>query len=169
MSSGATTGCLSCFVALRLFRYAKNVRAETKNARRNVLVRSIDQADHRNHCGHANPTPSSVSMLRSLCAHKLDVAIFTASEKFIDRFAVVAETDGFAVVLEKTTSRRSMQLYQAGPWTGLCGNATSYHTQRSGSELPLERVNPQGSAMDSLQSASAWPAFRSASTAQRGL
>jgi hypothetical protein len=43
-------------------------------------------------------TPSSVSTLRSLCAHKLDVAIFTASEKFIDRFAVVLDKDRFAVV-----------------------------------------------------------------------
>src|SRR5258707_11021836 len=48
-------------------------------------------------------TPSSVSTLRSLCAHKLDVAIFTASEKFIDRFAVVAdEEDHFAVVADDT-------------------------------------------------------------------
>src|SRR5258707_4756372 len=46
-------------------------------------------------------TPSSVSTLRSLCAHKLDVAIFTASEKFIDRFAVVPEKDRFAVALDE--------------------------------------------------------------------
>jgi hypothetical protein len=46
-------------------------------------------------------TPSSVSTLRSLCAHKLDVAIFTASEKFIDRFAVVPEKERFAVVLDE--------------------------------------------------------------------
>jgi hypothetical protein len=36
-----------------------------------------------------------------LCAHKLDVAIFTASEKFIDRFAVVVDEDRFAVVVDE--------------------------------------------------------------------
>jgi hypothetical protein len=36
-----------------------------------------------------------------LCAHKLDVAIFTASEKFIDRFAVVPDKDRFMVVPDK--------------------------------------------------------------------
>ena len=36
-----------------------------------------------------------------MCAHKLDVAIFTASEKFIDRFAVVVEENRFAVVTEE--------------------------------------------------------------------
>src|SRR5258708_3937161 len=41
-------------------------------------------------------TPSKVSTLRNLCAHKLAVAIATASEKFIDRFAVVLEEDRFA-------------------------------------------------------------------------
>jgi hypothetical protein len=46
-------------------------------------------------------TPRRVSTLRNLCAHKLDVAIFTASEKFIDRFAVVPEKDRFAVVVYK--------------------------------------------------------------------
>ena len=46
-------------------------------------------------------TPKSVRTLRNLCAHKLEVAIATASEKFIDRFAVVLEEDGFAVVLEE--------------------------------------------------------------------
>src|SRR6266436_6481521 len=45
-------------------------------------------------------TPRSVSTLRSLCAHKLDVAIATASERFIDRFAVVLDGDRFAVVLD---------------------------------------------------------------------
>jgi hypothetical protein len=33
-----------------------------------------------------------------LCAHRLEVAIATASEKFIDRFAVVPDVDRFAVV-----------------------------------------------------------------------
>jgi hypothetical protein len=46
-------------------------------------------------------TPKSVNTLRSLCAHKLEVAIATASEKFIDRFAVVPEGDCFAVVSDK--------------------------------------------------------------------
>ena len=46
-------------------------------------------------------TPRSVSTLRSLCAHKLDVAIATASERFIDRFAVVLDGDRFAVVLDE--------------------------------------------------------------------
>src|SRR5882724_2032430 len=46
-------------------------------------------------------TPRSVSTLRSLCAHKLDVAIATASERFIDRFAVVLDNDRFAVVLDE--------------------------------------------------------------------
>jgi hypothetical protein len=36
-----------------------------------------------------------------LCAHKLEVAIATASEKFIDRFAVVLDKDRFAVVSDK--------------------------------------------------------------------
>src|SRR5207253_9043318 len=45
-------------------------------------------------------TPRSGSTLRSLCAHKLDVAIATASERFIDRFAVVLDGDRFAVVLD---------------------------------------------------------------------
>src|SRR5438552_3451844 len=45
-------------------------------------------------------TPSSVSALRSLCAHRLDVDMATASPKFIDRFAVVVELDRFAVVGE---------------------------------------------------------------------
>jgi hypothetical protein len=36
-----------------------------------------------------------------LCAHKLEVAIATASEKFIDRFAVVPDKDRFAVVSDK--------------------------------------------------------------------
>src|SRR5437667_5665653 len=45
-------------------------------------------------------TPRSVSTLRRLCAHKLDVAIATASERFIDRFAVVLDGDRFAVVLD---------------------------------------------------------------------
>ena len=44
-------------------------------------------------------------MLLSLCAHKLDVAIFTASEKFIDRFAVVSDKDRFAVVLGNCSDR----------------------------------------------------------------
>jgi hypothetical protein len=35
-----------------------------------------------------------------LCAHKLEVAIATASEKFIDRFAVVLEEDRFADELD---------------------------------------------------------------------
>jgi hypothetical protein len=39
-----------------------------------------------------------VSTLRNLCAHRLEVAIATASEKFIDRFAVVPDEDRFAVV-----------------------------------------------------------------------
>ena len=46
-------------------------------------------------------TPRSVSTLRNLCAHKLEVAIATASEKFIDRFAVVPDEDRFAVVSDK--------------------------------------------------------------------
>src|SRR6266853_5587280 len=46
-------------------------------------------------------TPKSVNTLRNLCAHKLDVAIFTASEKFIDRFAVVRDKERFAVVRDK--------------------------------------------------------------------
>ena len=46
-------------------------------------------------------TPKSVNTLRNLCAHKLDVAIATASEKFIDRFAVVSDRDCFAVVPDK--------------------------------------------------------------------
>src|SRR5882724_9162866 len=41
-------------------------------------------------------TPRSVSTLRSLWALKLDVAIATASERFIDRFAVVLDSDCFA-------------------------------------------------------------------------
>jgi hypothetical protein len=36
-----------------------------------------------------------------LCAHKLEVAIATASEKFIDRFAVVLDKGGFAIVSDK--------------------------------------------------------------------
>jgi hypothetical protein len=36
-----------------------------------------------------------------LCAHKLDVAIFTASEKFIDRLAVVPDEDRFVVVSDE--------------------------------------------------------------------
>jgi hypothetical protein len=36
-----------------------------------------------------------------LCAHRLEVAIATASEKFIDRFAVVLDEDRFAVVLDE--------------------------------------------------------------------
>jgi hypothetical protein len=36
-----------------------------------------------------------------LCAHRLEVAIATASEKFIDRFAVVLDEDRFAVVSDK--------------------------------------------------------------------
>jgi hypothetical protein len=40
-------------------------------------------------------------MLRNLCAHKLEVAIATASEKFIDRFAVVRDENRFAVVSDK--------------------------------------------------------------------
>jgi hypothetical protein len=35
-----------------------------------------------------------------LCAHRLEVAIATASEKFIDRFAVVPDIDRFAVASE---------------------------------------------------------------------
>jgi hypothetical protein len=46
-------------------------------------------------------TPRSVNTLRNLCAHKLEVAIATASEKFIDRFAVVPDKDRFAVVPDK--------------------------------------------------------------------
>src|SRR5439155_23558185 len=46
-------------------------------------------------------TPRSVSTLRSLCAHKLDVAIATASERFIDRFAVVVDENRFAVVVDE--------------------------------------------------------------------
>jgi hypothetical protein len=45
-------------------------------------------------------TPKRVNTLRNLCAHKLEVAIATASEKFIDRFAVVLEEDRIAVVSE---------------------------------------------------------------------
>jgi hypothetical protein len=45
-------------------------------------------------------TPKSVNTLRNLCAHKLDAAIATASEKFIDRFAVVPDKDRFAIVSE---------------------------------------------------------------------
>jgi hypothetical protein len=47
-------------------------------------------------------TPKSVNTLRNLCAHKLEVAIATASEKFIDRFAVVLDKDRFAVATEET-------------------------------------------------------------------
>ena len=46
-------------------------------------------------------TPKSVNTLRNLCAHRLEVAIATASEKFIDRFAVVLGEDRFAVVLDE--------------------------------------------------------------------
>jgi hypothetical protein len=45
-------------------------------------------------------TPKSVNTLRNLCAHRLEVAIATASEKFIDRFAVVLEEDRFADALD---------------------------------------------------------------------
>jgi hypothetical protein len=45
-------------------------------------------------------TPKSVNTLRNLCAHKLEVAIATASEKFIDRFAVVRDKDRFVVASE---------------------------------------------------------------------
>ena len=45
-------------------------------------------------------TPKRVNTLRNLCAHKLEVAIATASEKFIDRFAAVPEEDRLAVVSE---------------------------------------------------------------------
>jgi hypothetical protein len=36
-----------------------------------------------------------------LCAHRLEVAIATASEKFIDRFAVVLDEDRFAAALDE--------------------------------------------------------------------
>src|SRR5215467_4445785 len=53
-------------------------------------------------------TPKSVSTLRSLCAHKLEVAMATDSEKFIDRFAVVLESARFAVVPAVSLSGWSM-------------------------------------------------------------
>jgi hypothetical protein len=46
-------------------------------------------------------TPKRVNTLRNLCAHKLEVAIATASEKFIDRFAVVLDEDRFAAALDE--------------------------------------------------------------------
>src|ERR1700733_4421002 len=46
-------------------------------------------------------TPSSVRTLLNLWAHRLEVEIATASEKFIDRFAVVPDEDRFAVVPDK--------------------------------------------------------------------
>ncbi len=48
------------------------------------------------------------------------------------------------------------------------GMPSSYHTQGSGFELPFTAACiPE--AKESLQSANAWPAFRSASTDHRGL
>jgi len=60
-------------------------------------------------------TPKSVNTLRSLCAHKLEVAIATASEKFIDRFAVVPEEDRFAVVSDKN---RFAAVSETDPFAG---------------------------------------------------
>jgi len=50
-----------------------------------------------------------------LCAHRLEVAIATASEKFIDRFAVVPEEDRFAVVPEED---RFAAVSEIGPLAG---------------------------------------------------
>jgi hypothetical protein len=50
-----------------------------------------------------------------LCAHKLEVAIATASEKFIDRFAVVPEDDRFAAVSDKS---RVAAVSEVDPFAG---------------------------------------------------
>src|SRR6266478_2711073 len=113
-------------------------------------------------------TPRSVRTLRSLCAHKLDVAIFTASEKFIDRFAVVVDTGRFAVVAEEDHFAVVADDAAVSGWS-------MNKAMRECPILPYApkwvrvTVNSQGMPTVSLQIASAWPASRSASTDHRGL
>src|SRR6266446_9376593 len=73
-------------------------------------------------------TPRSVSTLRSLWAHKLDVAIATASERFIDCFAVVLGENRFAVLLDEdrfAITPIATRLFAAGTANGLVKDPVS--------------------------------------------